>query len=114
MRQARQLSLAMVLLLTGMAPAQVRPPEAAATIQLFQFRPDTLQVVAGTRVTWTNSDEIEHTVTAGSGEVADGRFNGSLAAKGAVFSVTFDRPGQYDYFCDRHHFMHGTVRVTQP
>jgi plastocyanin len=114
MQNLKQSWIAMLLMLMGMAPAGNRPAETGVAIQLFQFQPDTLVVPAGTRVTWTNRDDIEHTVTAGMGDQADGRFAGSLAAKGAVFSFTFERPGDYAYFCDRHHFMRGTVRVTQP
>jgi plastocyanin len=114
MRNLRQYWIAMVLMLTGMAPAGRRPAAVAVAIQLFHFDPDTLEVPVGTSVTWTNGDDIEHTVTGGDGEHADGRFAGSLAAKGTAFSFTFERPGEYSYFCDRHHFMRGIVRVTQP
>jgi plastocyanin len=112
MRNLRQFWLALVLVLTGMAPARGKSAEETVSVKLFQFQPDTLQVVAGTRVVWASTDEIEHTVTSGSGEQADGRFAGVLGGTGTRFTITFDRPGQYDYFCDRHHFMHGTVRVT--
>jgi plastocyanin len=113
MHRLRQYWLAMVLMVMGMAPSARRSTEASVTLRLFQFAPDTLVVPVGTRVKWTNTDEIEHTVTAGDGEHTDGSFAGSLAAKGAVFTFTFERPGVYPYFCDRHHFMRGTVRVTQ-
>lgn len=112
MQRLRQYWIAMVLMVMGMAPVSRPRSVAAVSVRLFQFAPDTLVVPAGTRVTWTNSDDIEHTVTGGEGEHADGRFAGSLAAKGAVFSFTFERPGAYPYFCDRHHFMRGLVRVT--
>ena len=37
-------------------------------VQIFQFRPGQLEVKAGTRVTWTNQDDITHTVTSGTPE----------------------------------------------
>ncbi len=123
MRQFRHWWLAAVLALTAWAPAPAcQTPEssrsaAVATadtvlaIQTFQFRPKMVEIATGTRVTWTNSDEIEHTVTSGDGETADGRFNGVIDGKGKSFSFTFTQPGRFTYYCDRHHFMRGEIRV---
>jgi plastocyanin len=94
------------------APAGAQAaPEAAVNIQTFQFQPGDLVVRAGTRVTWTNQDDIEHTVTSGTPEKRDGRFGAPLRAKGAKFSQTFGQPGTYTYFCDRHQSMRGQIRV---
>jgi plastocyanin len=58
-----------------------------------------------------NQDQIEHTVTAGVPDTVLTDFEGSLAGKGSTFGVTFDRAGSYRYFCARHHFMRGEIRV---
>jgi plastocyanin len=114
------LASAAALLLAGCggAPAQSSPAweatggkAAAVTIQTFQFRPEGLDVKAGTRVTWTNTDDIEHTVTSGTPDGPDGRLNTPLDGKGATFSYTFAEPGTYPYFCDRHTEMRGEIRV---
>ena len=78
--------------------------EAGATvaIKVFNFQPDPLEIKAGDTVTWTNEDEILHTVTAGTREKPDGAFDGQLAEKGDTFEHTFDEAGTYDYFCSRH------------
>src|SRR5262245_42489176 len=47
-------------------------------VRTFQFTPDTLRVSAGTRVEWTNGDDIEHTITAGTPEKRDTRLNGLI------------------------------------
>ena len=88
-----------------------RPRAHEVAIQAFQFQPKAIEVTAGTRVVWTNRDDIEHTVTADSsgGGVA---FDGALGGKGRSFAFTFTLPGTYAYFCARHTFMRGTVRVT--
>ena len=86
-------------------------PEAAVTVQTFQFQPGDLAVRAGTRVTWTNQDDIGHTVTSGTPENRDRRFDSPLNSKGAKFSHTFTQPGTYTYFCDRHQSMRGQIRV---
>jgi plastocyanin len=87
--------------------------QATVDVKTFQFSPDTLRVKTGTHVTWTNRDEIEHTVTAGTPDKRGTSFNRSLGTKGASYEVTFDRPGTYTYFCDRHQFMRGVITVTR-
>ena len=86
---------------------------AAVAIRTFQFAPDTLRVKPGTRVTWTNADEIEHTITSGTPASPDGRFSGVVDTRDATSSATLERAGTYAYFCDRHRFMKGTVIVSQ-
>ncbi|MGH7321879.1 MAG: cupredoxin domain-containing protein [Candidatus Rokuibacteriota bacterium] len=83
----------------------------AVAIQLFQFKPSPTEVMAGTRVTWTNQDDITHTVTSGTPESPDARFDSALNGKGTTFSVTFGQPGTYPYFCHRHQSMRGEIRV---
>ena len=84
---------------------------AAVTIKTFGFGPKVLQVTAGTTVVWTNEDDIEHTITSGAPDRPDGAFDHALAAKGATASVRFDTAGTWSYFCTRHSFMRGEVRV---
>jgi plastocyanin len=90
-----------------------RPSAATVTIRTFQFAPDTLRVRAGTRVVWTNDDEIEHTITSTAADTRDGHFHGVVAKRGATYSAEFEKPGTYRYFCDRHRFMNGTVIITR-
>ena len=87
--------------------------DASVAIRTFQFAPDTLRVKAGTRVVWSNADEIEHTITSGSPEKRDGPFRGVVDRRGATYSAVLERAGTYRYFCDRHRFMTGTVIVTR-
>ena len=87
--------------------------DASVAIRTFQFAPDTLRVKAGTRVVWSNADEIEHTITSGSPEKRNGPFHGVVDKRGATYSAVLERAGTYRYFCDRHRFMTGTVIVTR-
>jgi plastocyanin len=89
---------------TAEAPSRV-------SIRLFQFRPASVQVPAGTRVTWTNQDDITHTITSGTPDQRDGRFSLPLADQGATATIDFTQPGVYPYFCDRHQSMRGEIRV---
>ena len=72
----------------------------------FQFTPRTLTVKAGTTVTWTNHDDIRHTVTA-----TDKRYGSGAIDTDGTFSHQFTMPGTYTYFCSIHPFMTGTIVV---
>ena len=99
----------MAAILAGSGIATATPTQV--TVQLFQFRPGQLEVKAGTRVTWTNGDDILHTVTSGVAEQRDGRFVERLSGRGAAATVEFTSPGVYPYFCERHPSMRGEIRV---
>jgi plastocyanin len=86
-------------------------PDAGVAVQLFKYRPDRVEIKAGTRVTWTNQDEIGHTVTAGTPDRPDAAFDLRLAGKGATGAFEFDRPGVFPYFCARHPAMRGEIHV---
>lgn len=85
---------------------------SAVSVKTFKFDPTPLKVVSGTKVTWTNNDEILHTITSGAPAQADGKFDGQLSGQGTSFSFTFATPGTYSYFCDRHNGMRGEVVVS--
>ena len=70
------------------------------------FIPSTIQIDAGTTVTWKNLDALIHTVTA-----VDKSFNsGNIGADGS-YSHTFSKPGTYPIYCIAHPFMKATVVV---
>jgi len=81
------------------------------TIQTFQFKPTSIEVPAGSRVSFTNEDDITHTVTSGTPENPDGKFGHRLEGKGASATVDLTKPGVYPYFCERHRSMRGEIRV---
>jgi plastocyanin len=78
-----------------------------AVIEGFAFSPGTIEITAGTTVTWTNNDSAPHTVTGEGGAFQSGRMD-----QGATFSFTFDAPGTYNYYCEFHPNMTATVIVT--
>ena len=86
----------------GQAPAS----SAEVKIDNFSFGPTTLTVAAGTTVTWTNRDDIPHTV------VSDDKvFKSKVLDTDEKFSFTFTKPGTYGYFCSIHPKMTGKVVV---
>ena len=80
---------------------------SAVGIKDFAFNPATIEVAAGTTVTWTNQDTAPHTATA-----EDGSFDTGRLDQGQAGTATFDQPGTYAYICSFHPNMTGTVEVT--
>ena len=89
-----------------MARAAPTPAAAAVTIGNFTFKAQVLTVKPGTTVTWTNADDIPHTVTSNTGA-----FKSKVLDSGDKFSFTFAKPGQFGYFCSLHPHMTGTIIV---
>jgi plastocyanin len=82
----------------------------AVSIQNFAFVPPNLSVASGTTVTWTNTDDVQHTVSADDGHT----FDSSAFGQGQTFQFTAGAPGTYTYTCRIHPFMHATLTVTAP
>jgi plastocyanin len=91
------------------APLLAAPAgDLAATVAIdnFAFMPQELTIRAGTTVTWTNRDDIPHTVTA-----ADRSFKSNALDTDESHSFTFSAAGEYKYFCSLHPHMTGTIVV---
>ena len=85
---------------------QPQASSAEVKIDNFSFGPATLTVAVGTTVTWTNRDDIPHTV------VSDDKiFKSKVLDTDEKFSFTFTKPGTYPYFCSVHPKMTGKVVV---
>jgi plastocyanin len=80
-------------------------------VRVFQFRPGRVDVETGGSITWTNRDDIGHTVTSGAPGDGAGRFDVTLDGPSATATVRFSEPGVYPYFCRRHPGMRGEIRV---
>ena len=89
-----------------MANDQPSVANAEITIDNFSFGPETLKVSVGTTVTWTNRDDIPHTVVS-----TDGVFKSKVRDTDEKFSYTFAKAGTYPYFCSVHPKMTGKVVV---
>src|SRR5215469_729703 len=74
-------AMALGLLVAFSAPAGTAQ---GVTIQTFQFKPTSIEVPAGSRVSFTNEDDITHTITSGAPENPDGKSSHRLEGKGAT------------------------------
>src|SRR5437016_10134990 len=88
-----------------LAATPVRAEDVAVKIGNFTFGPQELKVKAGTTVTWTNEDDIPHTV------VSPNNFRSKVLDTDGTYAFTFTTPGTYKYFCSLHPHMVGTIVV---
>jgi plastocyanin len=96
--------LAVVAVMTSQMSA-VHCEEVSVKIDNFTFEPAQLTVKVGTTVTWTNRDDIPHTV------VSAGKFRSKALDTDDKYSFTFKSVGYYNYFCSLHPHMVGMIRV---
>lgn len=101
-------ALAVALALTGSLCGPALAETVTIHISNFTFTPAQITVKVGTTVTWTNDDDIPHSVI----ENAH-KFHSTPLDTGNTFSMTFTDPGEVDYFCGFHAMMQGKIIVTQ-
>src|SRR5215469_5944722 len=102
--------IAMLLLLVGSLSVKANDQSSTANLAVkidnFAFGPQAITVPVGTTVTWTNSDDIPHTVVS-----TEGAFKSKVLETEEKFSFTFSKAGSYPYFCSIHPKMTGRVVV---
>ena len=72
------------------------------------YDPRDLTVPKGATVTWKFKGDEAHNVVSD-----EGLFESPTLEKGDEWSLTFDQPDTYTYYCTLHHAMQGTVVVTE-
>jgi plastocyanin len=93
---------------SSIAVAQDKASAIEVKIDNFSFGPASLTVAVGTTVTWTNRDDIPHTVVS----TDDAKtFKSKVLDTDEKFSFTFSKAGTYPYFCSVHPKMTGKVIV---
>jgi plastocyanin len=102
---------ALLLAMAGSPKAAAHGPQSAgATVEVkidnFSFGPEAATVSTGTTVTWTNRDDIPHTVVS-----TEGVFKSKVMDTDEKFSFTFTKPGTFPYFCSIHPKMTGKIVV---
>jgi plastocyanin len=76
------------------------------TVDNFSFFPTAAAVPAGATVTWTNRDDVPHTIVS-----TERMFRSQALDTDQDFSYRFDTPGNYSYYCSLHPKMTGRVVV---
>ena len=70
------------------------------------FSPEPIAVAAGSTIAWVNRDDIPHSIVVPMLGVRSQPMKNEQ-----LFTFRFDTPGEYDYMCGLHPFMHGKVVV---
>jgi plastocyanin len=98
--------LAVAIATISLSAVAARAADLEVKIDNFTFSPQRLTVKAGTTVTWTNEDDIPHTVAS-----STKAFKSKALDTDDKFSFTFTTPGSYEYFCSLHPHMTGAIVV---
>ena len=105
---ARARRILLCVLLGGLiAPGAARSDGGAEVkIDNFTFSPAALAISAGTEVTWTNHDDIPHSI------VLPALHTRSKAIDtDAGYTFKFEKAGTYSYICGLHPHMQGKITV---
>ena len=96
----------------GRTNSTVNAQEKSSTMEVkidnFSFGPAVLTVPVGSTVTWTNRDDIPHTVVSSEDPKT---FKSKVLDTDEKFSFTFNKNGTFSYFCSIHPKMTGKVIV---
>lgn len=74
-----------------------------------QFVPKAVTVAKGGTITWTNDDQVDHTVTKESGPGKD--FDSGNVEQGGTYEQSFKKAGRIAYVCTIHPNQTGTITV---
>jgi plastocyanin len=85
------------------------PAAGSVEIKNMMFTPSQITVQKGAKVTWTNNDNVAHTVTDDLSNVG-GPASAQIPA-GETYSFTFTKTGSFQYHCTIHPSMRGTIVV---
>jgi plastocyanin len=78
-------------------------------IENFAYVPYQLTIKVGETITWKNFDTTKHTVTS----TDDGPLNSALLGKTETYNYTFNKVGEYPYYCITHPYIKGKIIVKE-
>jgi plastocyanin len=74
----------------------------------FAFNPANIEVPVGTRLTWSNEDDVPHTIVCTDAGLA---IKSPPLDTDQKYTTLLEKPGTYRYFCSLHPHMTGTIVV---
>ena len=109
MRTALRVIVAGAGLLAGATAFADQSNEVTIKMQKESFVPAQIKVALGVQVTWTNTDQVPHSVTA-----LDGSFDSGPILPGKSFQWTPKEAGILNYHCIFHPSMTAALTVRVP
>ena len=103
-----RLALGGSAMIVAASSARAEDAKMAVKIDNFAFVPAELKIKKGTEVTWTNNDDIPHTVLA-----VGTNIRSKTMDTDATFTYKFDKVGTFNYICALHPHMKAKVIVTE-
>jgi len=100
------LQLLLALAIAGPAFAEDSAAGVTVKIENFTFSPAELHIAPGTTVTFENADDIPHSIVEN-----DKKFHSKPLDTGDKFTMTFNDPGEINYYCGFHSHMTGKIIV---
>lgn len=101
-------SLALVagLMAVFFLPQQAEAATRSISIKNFAFQPETVNAAVGDTIVWTNNetDGTQH-------DILGGPFDSPVLNPGASYRATASQAGTYQYVCEIHSYMTGTIVV---
>ncbi|MNI18618.1 Amicyanin precursor [compost metagenome] len=92
---------------TGTTASAAQVKTYNVDIKQLSFGTEPLTVEAGSKVTFTNFDDMKHNAVA-----EDGSFSTPLLSKGESYTITLAEAGTFNYYCEPHKsFMTGQIIV---
>ena len=85
--------------------ALVKGSKSDVNIASFAFLPAKISASVGKALTFLNSDDTPHQITVANGPKT------AVFLRGQRASLTFDKPGEYNYICGLHPSMKGVIEV---
>ena len=103
----------LLLALTPTLALGLASPAMAADVNVpgFLFAPSEVEIPVGETVVWSfnDPDGVLHSTRAERGQAES--WSSGLKAPGETFQRTFNEPGKFQFFCEPHPYMQGSVTV---
>jgi plastocyanin len=87
----------------------IRAADLSIQIADYKFTPGTTNIIAGSTITWTNTDKDTHNVAIDQGPEW---YTSPVLKQGETARFTFTKPGTYHYYCEWHPTMQAQIVVT--
>jgi plastocyanin len=103
-------TLSVTLIYVGSGAPQTAGATIPVSIENFAFSPSMIAARAGDVIVFTNNDTVPHTVTQ---STTEGGFQSDPIAPGTTYTLTIDEPGTYEFYCEFHPAMTGTIIASE-